>query len=143
MFHKKLTLALITIISLSSGQYTHTDDYDVKDYVEIFALGAEGVKNIALTVRLLKDMTTNDLDRVLHNMNNITWDLVIPVIVGAYAAKNYHTGSSTPVKFATGTGAAVGAGLAAYMIGSVPKEIINKLISKATGIKYVIEESIA
>lgn len=142
MNYKNILFSFFAIITLSYQTPVQADEYDLKDYMEIFALGAQGVKNLAIGVRTLKDMSTNDLDQALHNLNNITWDLVIPVIVGAIAAKEYHTGTSRSVKFATGTGAAVGAGLAAYIVGSVPKEVINKLISKATGIKYVIEEAI-
>lgn len=140
MLYKIFTMSMLTLLALPTMTQA-TDDYNIKDYFEMFEMGAKGANHLVSAVFIAKNMTTQDLDRALHNLNNITWDLVLPIIAGIFAAKNYHTGNNTATRFATGAGTGVGAGLVAYVLGSVPKEVINKLISKATGIKHSIEDS--
>lgn len=141
MLYKICTLNLLALLAIPT--INQADNYDMKDYVEMFEMGAKGLHHMVLAVNQAKKMSTRDLDQALHNLNNITWDIVLPVLAGFYAATNYHMGRSKSTKFITGTGSAVGACLAAYVAGSVPKEVINKLISKATGIKHSIEDTIA
>jgi hypothetical protein len=143
MFNKKLKLGFIALIFMMSSQPIRSNDYNARDYLEMGVLAADIVKSIAISMHLLKDMTRNDIDHVLHNINNITWDLVLPIIAGCCVAAKCHTGNNNAMIITTGAASGIGAGLIAYTIGSIPKEIINKLISKATGIKYTIEEAMA
>lgn len=99
-------------------------------------------QDVALSLYLLKDLDAQDIEEIIENANTVTWDLVAPLLVAAYVF------NMQPIKpkenkilaYTKGTTMALGAGISAYIIGSIPKQLLHNVIKQSVTLKKMLED---